>query len=121
MFVKSPYDGTNLVSEITSTGMHKVKRKFDINNGCIGSAYKTKQIVIEEKINNANPNYKNYPKSIRNSIAVPIFNEQKNIIGVFEILNSQKSAFDSSTNTLLAKFSKYISLLFYTNGLFRVL
>ena len=59
---------------------------------------------------------------VHSVIAVPIFDEMGDSVGVFECLNCDKSAFvNTATKPLLAKFAKYVSLLFYTNGLLKVI
>ena len=60
--------------------------------------------------------------TVQSIIAVPLFDATGESIGVFEILNCEKGHFSSpSTKTILVKFAKYVSLLFYTNELLKVL
>ena len=119
--MKSPYDNSTLVSEITSLGIKKITGKFDIRTGCAGLAFKTKKPILEADIQNHKELSKEYPNTVRNTIALPIYNDQDNAIGALEIINSEKSTFTSkNVNVLLEKFGKYVSLLFYTNNLLRV-
>jgi putative methionine-R-sulfoxide reductase with GAF domain len=108
------------VSEITGDGMQNVSTEFNINAGCAGIAFRTKKPVFESNIKE-DAKFKEYPDSIYNAIAAPIFNEKGDSIGVLEILNSEENAFSSeTTKTLLVKYAKYVSLIFYSNDLLKV-
>jgi len=106
------------VSEITSNGVQNVSSEFNINAGCAGIAFRTKKPIFESNIKE---DAKCYPDNIYNAIAAPIFSEDGSAIGVLEILNSEESAFTSeTTKTLLMKYAKYVSLIFYSNDLLKV-
>ena len=118
--MKSPYDDDNFLSEVTSNRMKKVTQNINLNTGYSGTAFTTKKLVFEP--NCKDKEYQNYPMPVSNVIAVPIFDSQNNSIGVFEIINSDNSVFTLPWITpLLNKFAKYISLVFYTNSLLKVL
>lgn len=59
---------------------------------------------------------------VQTVIALPIFDEAGESSGVVEILNCEQEVFTSpSVKAVLQRFSKYISLLFYTSELLKVL
>ena len=116
--MKSPYDDTFLISEITQSEMRNVTNSFDITRGCIGTVFKTKEPVFEPSLKG---DKKDYPENTRNSIAFPIFDEENNSSGVLQIINTEEVTFTSiEKKSLLPRFAKYISLLFYTSGLLKV-
>ena len=92
--------------------IHKSGYKFDVNKGCASKAFKSGKIVCEKECSD----------TVLNVIAVPILDDSKNIIGVFEVVNSEESQLDKAeTNSLLVKYANYINLLFYSNNLLKVL
>jgi hypothetical protein len=59
--------------------------------------------------------------NVHNIIAVPIIDSQKNSIGVLELFNSSYDNFDSThTRSQLGRYSRYISLLIYSEELLEV-
>jgi len=101
-------------------------KEFDLTSGCAGVALSTKQPILEPFAQSSTLTTKQEINVtniiVSNVIAVPIFDEHKNSIGVFEAFNSIKSAFTTNTTKeLLMKFSRCISLLLYTNGLLKVM
>lgn len=130
MYIKSLEDNTVLVSQVTNetSQMKSESTNFDITTGCAGLAFKTKEPIFEpfaqssEIVHKEELNPAIIGTIVQNLIAVPIFNEMGESIGVFEVINSQKSVFSTgSIKLLLMKFAKYFSLLLYTNGLLKVL
>jgi len=129
MYVKSSEDNTVLLSEVTNdtAPMKSEPTNFDITRGCAGLAFKSKEPIFEpfaqssEVVCKEELDSKIVGTIVENLIAVPVFNEVGSSIGVFEIINSQKSVFtNTNTKLLLSKFAKYFSLLFYTNNLLKV-
>ena len=129
VYIKISNKNEVLLSEITSSGISttNIINNFDINAGCAGMAFKDKEIVFEpfaqssEFLTRQELTTGNDSIIINNIVAVPIINEFGNSIGVFEAFNSRKSIFtDNTSKLLLLRFSRYISLLMYTNGLLRV-
>jgi hypothetical protein len=129
MYAKSLEDNTVLLSQVTNdtAPMKSEATNFDITTGCAGLAFKSKEPVFEpfaqssEVVCKEELDPKVVGTAVQNLIAVPVFNEVGDSIGVFEIINSQKAAFtNTSTRLLLSKFAKYFSLLFYTNNLLKV-
>ena len=129
VYMKSMTDNSISVSEINSTGIEckGIHNKFRLNSGCAGLAFKTKETIFEAFAQSSSrvDKYEIDPSvlgiTVKNIIAAPIFNEEKNSIGVFEALNNDNSVFTTSTKSLLDRFSKFISLLFYTNNLLMVI
>jgi len=109
------------VLEATAYGLCSTTSNYDMNVGCAGIAFRIKTPIFESNTKLKSSLYNNYPIAVRNAIAIPIFDEDMNSIGVIEILNSEKAAFTQKLNALLQKCAKYISLLLHTSELFRVI
>ena len=118
-----------MVSEVFGNEIRTDNRKqsFDINIGCAGLAFKTKEPIFEPCAQSSqlvskqeiDPNIIGI--TVNTIIAAPIFDELGNSMGVFEVINCDKSNFTShSIQSTIKKFSKYVSLLFYTNILLKV-
>ena len=127
LYLKSANEDSVVLSEVSSTGPGTIPFELDIKNGCAGQAFANKEIVFEpfaQSSSNANKQEtdpETMGTTVHSIIAVPIFDESGDSIGVFEIINCDKSFFTApSTKQLLGKFAKYVSLLFYTNGLLKV-
>lgn len=128
MHIKQSDSEEVLLSEITSSGvLTDMVKDFDITSGCAGIAFRTKEPVLEPFVQSSKVFTKQeisaYSNSliIDNAVAVPVFSEDANCIGVFEAFNCAKSVFTiGSTRSLLMKFSRFISLLLYTNSLLKV-
>jgi len=100
---------------------------FNINKGCAGLAFRSKEPVFEpfaqssELLSPEELDPSLTGTIVQTIIALPLFDEAGNSNGVIEILNSDQSVFTSTTTkAILQRFSKYISLLFYTNELLKV-
>ncbi len=128
LYVKSASEDTIVLSELSGAGAAttNVPRELDLKSGCAGLAFSTKEVVFEpfaqssQTINKREIDPALVGTTVHSIIAVPIFDELGNSIGVFEIVNSDKENFVSpSVKPLLAKFAKYVSLLFYTNDLLK--
>lgn len=98
-----------------------------MNSGIAGIAFSSKDMVFEPNAqSSSNASQEEISKefigiTVQNIIAVPLFNSVGESIGVYEILNSDPSFFQSpNLRPMLMKFAKYISLLFYTNELLKV-
>ena len=95
-----------------------------MNSGCAGISYSTKEPVMEPSVDTSkmvSNEELHAMDNVKNLIAVPIINEDGNSIGIFELFNCEQSFFESpNTKSLLMRFSKFVSLLFYTNGLLQV-
>jgi len=121
-------DNSISISEITSKGvkLSKSSTDFNFNTGCAGIAFKTKEPVFEPFAQSSNRLSKHEIDEevlrivVQNIIAVPIFDEEENSIGVFEVVNSDRTAFSEDKKPLLLRFAKYISLIYYTNTLLMV-
>eukprot|EP00826_Nyctotherus_ovalis_P032013 TRINITY_DN2582_c0_g1_i11.p1 TRINITY_DN2582_c0_g1~~TRINITY_DN2582_c0_g1_i11.p1 ORF type:complete len:253 (-),score=50.29 TRINITY_DN2582_c0_g1_i11:47-805(-) len=50
VYLKSSYDNSVLVSEVSSSGIENVTSAFDINAGCAGIAFRTSKPVFESDI-----------------------------------------------------------------------
>jgi hypothetical protein len=117
------------ISEITSKGvkLSKSNTEFNFNTGCAGIAFKTKEPVFEpfaqssNKLSQHEIDTKVLRTVVQNIIAVPIFDEEENSIGVFEAINSDRTIFSETKKPLLLRFAKYISLIYYTNTLLMVI
>ncbi len=129
LYVKSATDDTIVLSEVSSGGstVPTAPRGLDVKSGCAGLAFSSKEVVFEpfaqssQNINKQEIDPEAVGTTVHSIIAVPIFDELGNSNGVFEILNSDKANFSSSSiKPLLYKFAKYVSLLFYTNTLLKV-
>lgn len=129
LYLKSSQEDTILLSEVSSVGIasNTIPTEIDINTGCAGLAFRNKELVFEPFAQSSQTLSKQETDpaivgtTVQNVIAVPIFDEGGNSIGVFECINCEKSLFTGGTvKPLLVKFAKYVSLLFYTNGLLKV-
>ena len=118
------------VSELSNSGIMTSKEKvnFNINSGCAGLAFSSKEPVFEpfaqssQVVSKEELDFNITGTVVQTIIAIPLFNETGNTVGVAEIINCDKTIFSASnTKNNLKKFSKYISLLFYTNGLLKVI
>eukprot|EP00826_Nyctotherus_ovalis_P053544 TRINITY_DN6979_c0_g2_i2.p1 TRINITY_DN6979_c0_g2~~TRINITY_DN6979_c0_g2_i2.p1 ORF type:complete len:138 (+),score=20.30 TRINITY_DN6979_c0_g2_i2:959-1372(+) len=129
--MKSP-DSSISISEITAQGAKGIRlckppADFNFNSGCAGIAFSSKEPVFEpfaqssNKLSAQEVDKKIVKTVVQNMIAVPIFDENNNSTGVFEAINSDKAIFTDNKKPLLARFAKYISLLYYTNSLLTVL
>ena len=108
MYVKSSRDNTIMISEVTTEGIVKnnMNTKFDITIGCAGKAFITKAPAFEPSVKNSvivskdECNEKIVGTTVQSLIAVPIFNEHGDSIGVFEIINCNKEVF-TNINSML--------------------
>lgn len=114
LYVKLGRNRTAFVSEVVAKSCKGYR--FDANARCAGRACKLGKIVIETS------DMGGYPENVFNAIAVPILDDSKSLIGVFELLNSDKSLLNlGATNILLAKYAVYIALLFSSKNFLKVL
>ena len=132
LYVKSIHEDTIVLSEVSSNGIvtsntSQIPFEMDVKTGCAGLSFLSKEIVFEpfaqssSNVSKQEMNPEFIGTIVHSIIAVPIFDESGNSVGVFEIINCEKQHFSSpTTKTLLSKFAKYISLLFYTNNLLKV-
>lgn len=127
--MKSANTNVIVISEINNVGIttNSISNKFNINSGCAGLAFKKKTVIFEpfaqssSIISEQELDSKILGVVVQNVIAVPIFEVNGDAIGVLEAINSNKSAFMPDNKLLLEKFTKYVSLLFYTNSLMLVI
>lgn len=127
MFTKSIHDKT-VVSEINNLGVTAKEglSDFNINEGCAGLAFKSKEPIFEPfaqssmTLSRQELDPEIFGTVVQNLIAIPIFDEDGESIGIFEALNCEKSIFSAGIKPLLVKVSKFVSLLFYTNTLLKV-
>jgi len=95
---------------IMSTGIEKIQ--VSTEKGIVGYVFRTQDSIIENNVV-SNPYFlgdidKESGYSTRNIAACPIFNSEKKIIGVLELLN-KLDGFDESELLYLNTFSNYIS------------
>jgi hypothetical protein len=116
-----------VLSEVSAAGSKATHVELDIHSGCAGLSFRSKDIVFEpfaQSSSSVSPQEVNpeiVGTIVHNIIAVPMFDSTGESIGVFELLNCDKAHFSSSTaKSILGKFAKYVSLLFYTNDLLKV-
>lgn len=116
------------MSELSSTSTkNSTIVKMNIKTGCAGLSLRSKEVVFESspqtsnKVSKEEINENIIGAVVKNLIAVPMFNESENAIGVFELINTDPTCFSSdTTKKTLTKIGKYVSLLFYTSRLLKV-
>ncbi len=133
MYLKSEKDSTIVLSEVSTPNPQldrtlrppaQTQLKLDVQCGCAGLAFNRKEIIFEpfaqssSIVSKEELNPETVGLAVRNLIAIPVFDEHGNSIGVCEALNCDAGLYSvSGTKPLLTKLAKYISLLLYTNGL----
>ncbi|MDR3548369.1 MAG: GAF domain-containing protein [Candidatus Pacebacteria bacterium] len=121
----------SVVSELTATNAgiaEDMSIKLNLEEGLCGEAFKSRQILVEpfaqssSIISKQESDAQLLGVTVHNLIAAPIFGPDERSIGVFELYNCDKSLLANLPRciSVLGKFAKYISLLFYTNMLLKV-